>query len=72
VTGRPDNVTPLEPWMDKRQLATYLGCGIRWIEYRLEAGMPNTIIAGRVKFKASRVEPWLEARGLIQERGDAA
>jgi hypothetical protein len=72
VTGRPDNVTPLEPWLSKKQLAAHLGCGVRWLEYQCAAGLPHTIIAGRVKFKASIVEPWLEARGLLQHRGEAA
>lgn len=62
----------LEPWLDKRRLANYLGCGVRWIEYRMEGGMPHTIIAGRVKFRASTVEPWLEGQGYLVRRGERA
>lgn len=74
MTGRPDNVAHLEPWMDKKHLAAHLGCGVRWLEYRLADGLPHTVIAGRVKFKASVVEPWLEQRGYLERRGsqDAA
>lgn len=72
MTGRPDNVTQLEPWMDKKHLAAHLGCGVRWIEYRIDEGMPHTLIAGRCKFRASEVEPWLEAHGYLQRRGEAA
>lgn len=65
-------VADLEPWLDKRSLAAHLGCGIRWIEYRLEDGMPHTLLAGRVKFRASEVEPWLEAHGHLERRGEVA
>jgi hypothetical protein len=64
------NVAALEPWKDKRELADHLGCSPRWISYRAAEGMPHSIIAGRVKYKVSLVEPWLEARGLITHKGD--
>lgn len=59
-------VTALEPWLDKPALAEHLGCGVRWIEARLSEGMPSAMIAGRRKFKASEVEPWLERAGHIR------
>lgn len=62
----------LEPWLDKRALAQHLGCSIRWIEGRMKQGMPHTLIAGRVKFRASKVEPWLETHGYAEHRGEAA
>lgn len=70
----PDgNVHPLEPWLDKKALAAYLGCGIRWVEYRADEGMPHALIAGRCKFRPSEVEPWLEQRGYLEHRrGEAA
>ncbi|HEX9108127.1 MAG TPA: hypothetical protein VF832_12880, partial [Longimicrobiales bacterium] len=53
----------LEPWLDKRGLAHHLACSVRWIERRMEDGMPHTHIAGRAKFRVSEVEPWLERHG---------
>jgi hypothetical protein len=66
------NVVGLEPWLDKRGLADHLGCSVRWIAYRMEDGMPHAVIAGRIKFRASEVEPWLEQHGHLTRRGEAA
>lgn len=66
------NVAALEPWLDKKALAKHLGCGVRFIEYRIEQGMPHAVIAGRCKFRASEVEPWLEQHGFLERRGEAA
>jgi hypothetical protein len=52
-------IARLEPWIDKRALAAHLGCGERWIEYRIRERMPACKIAGRLKFRASEVEAWL-------------
>lgn len=62
------SVTALEPWLDKRGLAAHLGCGVRWIEARTAEGMPSAMIAGRRKFKASEVEPWLQPRAYYCRR----
>lgn len=72
MTGQPDNILHLEPWVGKKEMAAHLGCGVRWLEYKLEAGMPHAIIAGRVKMRVSEVEPWLEARGFMERRGGEA
>jgi hypothetical protein len=37
----------------------------------MEEGLPHTHIAGRAKFHVSEVEPWLEAHGHIERRGEA-
>lgn len=66
----PGNVHQLEPWLDKHALATYLGCKVRWIEYRVSDGMPHALIAGRWKFKISVVEPWLEEHGHLKRLGE--
>ncbi len=65
-------VEALEPWLDKKALAKYFACSVRWIEHRMVEGLPHRHIAGRAKFRASDVEPWLEARGFIERRGDPA
>lgn len=64
--------TALEPWLDKRKLAEHLACSVRWIERRMEDGMPHHHLAGRVKFRVSEVEPWLERNGHIAHYGEAA
>lgn len=62
----------LEPWLDKRHLASHLDCSVSWVEKRMAEGMPHSVIAGRCKFRASQVEPWLERKGYIEQRGEAA
>jgi hypothetical protein len=52
-----------EPWLDRRALSRHLGCSVRSVELRLAEGMPAWRVMGRVKFKISEVEPWLEERG---------
>jgi hypothetical protein len=65
-------VVHLESWLDKHALAAHLGCSVRWIAYRMDEGMPHALIAGRVKFRPSEVEPWLEQHGHFKRRGEAA
>lgn len=60
------DVVALEPWIDRRGLADYLGCSVRWLEDRQKDGIPHAILAGRIKYKVSRVEPWLEANGYLK------
>ena len=67
-----DTIAHLEPWLDKKGLAAHLGCGVRFLEYRLADGLPHAIIAGRVKFRASEAECWLEEHGHLERRGEAA
>jgi hypothetical protein len=57
VTG---DVVHLEPWLDTKGLEAYSASSERWIENCMADGMPHVKIAGRIKFKASEVEPWLE------------
>jgi hypothetical protein len=61
-----------EPWLDKRGIAGHLACSVRWIERRMEDGLPHRHIAGRAKFRVSEVEPWLEDHGHIEQRGEVA
>jgi hypothetical protein len=60
---------PIESWLDKRGLATYLQCSIRSIENAVSDGLPHAIIFGRAKFRASEVEAWLETTGRLERRG---
>jgi hypothetical protein len=62
----------VEPWLDKRGLAEHLSCSVRSIQTALAEGMPHATIFGRVKFRVSEVEPWLEARGHLIRNGGAA
>jgi excisionase family DNA binding protein len=50
----------VEPWLSKRQLAQHLGFSGRWVELRVKAGMPHKRFGGRLRFRASEVEAWLE------------
>ena len=52
-------------WLDKRGLAEHLCCSVRSIQVALAEDMPHAVIFGRVKFRVSEVEPWLEARGYL-------
>lgn len=61
----------LEPWLDKRGLQEYLSCSERWIENRLKEDMPHAMIAGRIKFRVSEVEPWLIEHGHMERRNCA-
>jgi hypothetical protein len=61
-----------EPWLDKRGLAAYLACSVRSIQTVLAEGMPHAVIFGRVKFRVSEVEPWLQARGHLVRCGAGA
>lgn len=60
----------LEPWLDKKGLARHLACSVRSIEFAIVDGMPHTVIFGRVKFRASEVEAWLERNGRLEHRGE--
>jgi hypothetical protein len=60
------DVVHLEPWLAKAQLGQHLACSERWIEIKMAEGMPHAKIAGRIKFKASEVEAWLEENGHME------
>jgi hypothetical protein len=54
-----------ERWLDRQALADHLGCSVRNVELRMAEGMPAWKVMGRVKFKVSEAEPWLEENGYI-------
>jgi hypothetical protein len=58
-----------EPWLDKRGLASHLACSVRSVEHALAEGMPHATIFGRIKFRVSDVEPWLEDHGHLERAG---
>lgn len=67
----PEREPALRPgWYDKPGIADYFQCSIRWIERRMEEGMPHAHIAGRAKFKPRECERWLEEHGHIERKGD--
>lgn len=59
-----------EPWLDKHQFAEHLSSSPRWVVAREEEGMPSAMIAGKLKFKVSEAEPWLQEHGHINRRND--
>jgi len=58
-----------EPWVDKRGLAEHLCCSVRSIEHAIVEGMPHAVIFGRVKFRTTETEAWLERTGRLERRG---
>lgn len=64
-------VAQLNGYVDKRGIAEHYACSVRWIERRMEEGMPHFHIAGRAKFRVDETEPWLADRGYIERRGKA-
>ncbi len=66
------HVQGLEPWLDKKGLAEHLCCSVRSLQTALADGLPHVVIFGRVKFRVSEVEPWLEANGYLVRYGDDA
>jgi predicted DNA-binding transcriptional regulator AlpA len=56
-----------EPWIDKDELAEYLGRSTRWIELRMrDSGLPHHKgeRSRLVRFRISDVDEWLAATGL--------
>lgn len=52
--------TDWEPELSKRQLAERLGYSTRWVELRVNEGMPTSSIKGNQRrFLFSAVENWL-------------
>lgn len=62
-------VAQLEPYLSWHQLGHHLGgASKRWLEQRVAEKMPSTIIAGKRCFQLSKVIPWLEEHGYIEEQ----
>jgi predicted DNA-binding transcriptional regulator AlpA len=51
-----------EPLLTLRQLVERYQYSERWFRYRLAEGMPVHRWGGGLRFKASEVESWMEAR----------
>jgi hypothetical protein len=63
-------IREFEPWLDKHGLAEHLQCSVRSIDTAKAEGMPHAVIFGRVKFRVTEVEPWLEQNGYLKRHGD--
>lgn len=62
-------ITQLKPaYFDKRGIAEQFSCSVRWIERRMEEGMPHFHIAGRAKFRFEECHAWLDEHGHIKRR----
>ena len=57
-----------EPWCTKQELAEHLGFSVRWVELRVQEGMPARRMGQRLRFQVSVVEAWLDE----QQTGPAA
>jgi predicted DNA-binding transcriptional regulator AlpA len=51
-----------EPWVNKGQVAAYLGRSKRWVELMAREGMPSRMIGGRRAYRLSEVDAWIEER----------
>lgn len=51
-----------EPWLSKPQLAAHYAFSTRWVELRVREGMPARRIGGRLRFRVSDTDAWLEGR----------
>lgn len=51
-----------EPWLTKAQIAEHLGFSTRWVELRVREGLPCRRMGGRLRFRRSAAERWLEER----------
>jgi hypothetical protein len=48
-----------EPWLSKQEMAQHLGFSTRWIELRVQEGMPCERFGARLRFQRVPVEEWL-------------
>ena len=51
-----------EPWVNKAQVASYLGRSKRWVELMAREGMPSRMIGGRRAYRLSEVDAWVAER----------
>jgi len=59
----------LEPRYTKQELADHLGFSVRWVELRVQEGMPARRMGRRLRFQISAVEACLDEQ---HQRGPAA
>jgi hypothetical protein len=49
-----------EPYMTKRQAATYLARSTRWVDLRMrDSGLPFRKVAGQCLYRASEIDAWV-------------
>ena len=48
-----------EPWLSKQEMAQHLGFSTRWVELRVQEGMPCERFGARLRFQRIPVEGWL-------------
>ncbi len=54
--------TSFEPWVNKSQVANYLGRSKRWVELMAREGIPSRMIGGRRAYRLSEVDAWVAER----------
>lgn len=59
----PWSQTGRGPLLTKQQLADVLGNKKRWVDYRVQEGMPYIQVRGQKRFWLNEVLAWLDARG---------
>jgi hypothetical protein len=58
---------PTEAWVTKQQLAKDLGCSTRFLNYRMNEGLPSRRMFGRPRFQRSVAESWLVEHGYMED-----
>jgi predicted DNA-binding transcriptional regulator AlpA len=51
-----------EPWVNKAQVAAYVGRSRRWVELMARQGLPSQMIGGRRAYRLSEVDAWIAER----------
>jgi excisionase family DNA binding protein len=48
-----------ESWLSKQEMAEHLGFSTRWVELRIQEGMPCERFGARLRLQRAPVEEWL-------------
>jgi hypothetical protein len=62
------SMTPPEPesYRDKAGIAAHYAMSTRWVEHRMQNGMPHSHVDGRARFRLSEVERWMREGGRLK------
>jgi hypothetical protein len=55
-----------ENYRDKTGIAEHFGMSVRWVEHRMQDGMPHSHVDGRARFRLSEVDRWMREGGRLK------
>ena len=61
IVDFPGNSRQPERYLNKREIAEYLGVGVRTVERYHAEGLPRYQLPGRNLYRASEVDTWLHS-----------